>query len=415
MTAITIQKTKEDAASKSLQVNVPADVVQAAEARALRYYVQKAKLPGFRPGKAPEAVVRKRFSDAIRQAMLEEVIRESWETAKQAESLKPVTDPHIHDLKFEDSGAVVFEFHVEVRPEITLARAGGFALRREAPKVDDAAVAEQLRRIQEQRGNWLPVDGERPKAGELVRVDVATFVHEEFKPATPHTLVLGEGQTLPALEELIMTLLPGETAEGEVRFPDDHAEESLRGQSRRVRVTLHEVKRQQLPALDDALAREVGDFETLDALRAAVRSDLEAAAAREADAKVREKLLEQLVAANEVPAPPTMVNRMLAGLAEAYKIPPEQGEAFAQEFTPIAEAQVRRQLALDAVVRAQNLRATEAEVDARVARLAEARKLTPAQMYTSLEKADRLRDLERSLTEEKAFTWLLEQSTVEEV
>src|SRR2546422_611098 len=169
MSQITVEKPAEDSASKSLRVTVPVDRVQEAEIKALHYYVQRARLPGFRPGKAPEGVVRKRFADAIRQSVLEEVIRESWETAKSSESLKPIADP----------------------------------------------------------------------------------------------------------EERIMTLLPGETTDAEVRFPEDHPDERRRGQTRRVRVTLHDVKRQELPPLDDGFAREVGDFENLEALRAAVRHDLE--------------------------------------------------------------------------------------------------------------------------------------------
>ena len=101
-----------------------------------------------------------------------------------------------------------------------------------------------------------------------------------------------------------MSLLPGESAEAEVRFPDDHPDESRRGQTRQVRIALHEVKRQELPPLDDALAREAGDFENLDALRAAVRQDLEREATREADAGVRQSLLAQLVEANNIEAPP---------------------------------------------------------------------------------------------------------------
>src|SRR3954465_12243037 len=130
MTPITVEKTAEDSASKSLHVTVPVDRVREAEARALKYYAKRARLPGFRPGKAPPAVVRKRFGDAIRQSVLEEVIRESWETAKTSESLKPITDPSIRNLKFEDGSPIEFDILVEVRPELTLERTGGFRVER---------------------------------------------------------------------------------------------------------------------------------------------------------------------------------------------------------------------------------------------------------------------------------------------
>lgn len=414
MSTITVTKTSEDAASKNLRVTIPVERVEEATSKAVRQYAKRARLPGFRQGKAPEAVVRRRFSNEIRQWVIEEVIREGWEEAKTAESLKPISDPSIRNLKFEEGQPVEFELLVEVRPELTLGRLSGFSLTRTVPAVTEAMVTEQLGRLREQRATWLPVEGVKPAPGEMVRVDVAPIEEGEVKDAQPYTMVLGDGQALPALEEKIMTLLPGQTIDTEVRFPDDHPDESRRGASRSVRITLHEVKRQELPALDDALAREVGDFETLEALRDAVRADLATAAAREADASVREQLVQQLIEANRIEAPASMVDRMLHSLLHAYEVGHDKAEQFNAEFRPVAAAQVRRELLLSAVAEQRELKATEAEVDARIARIAEQRKATPAQIYSSLEQAKRLPELTRSITEEKVFDFLLSQSTVTE-
>ena len=414
MSTITVTKTSEDAASKNLRVTIPVERVEEATSKAVRQYAKRARLPGFRQGKAPEAVVRRRFSNEIRQWVIEEVIREGWEEAKTAESLKPISDPSIRNLKFEEGQPVEFELLVEVRPELTLGRLGGFTLTRTVPPVTEAMVAEQLGRLREQRATWLPVEGAKPAPGEMVRVEVAPIEDGEVKEAQPYSMVLGDGQALPALEEKIMTLLPGQTIDTEVRFPDDHPDESRRGASSSVRLTLHEVKRQELPALDDALAREVGDFETLEALKDAVRADLATAAAREADASVREQLVQQLIEANRIEAPASMVDRMLHSLLHAYEVGHDKAEQFNTEFRPVAAAQVRRELLLSAVAEQQELKATEAEVDARIARIAEQRKATPAQIYSSLEQAKRLPELTRSITEEKVFDFLLSQSTVTE-
>jgi trigger factor len=415
MSPITVEKTAEDSASKSLHVTVPVDRVREAEARALKYYAKRARLPGFRPGKAPDTVVRKRFGDAIRQTVLEEVIRESWETAKSTESLKPITDPAIRNLKFEEGSPIEFELHVEVRPELKLDRLGGFRLERRVPPVPDAAVEEQLARIREHKATWLPLEGVKPAPGNMVRVEVAPIENGVAGPAQPHDLVLGDNQAIPELEEQIMSLRPGESTEAEVRFPDDHPEESRRGQARRVRIALHEVKRQELPPLDDALAHEAGDFENLDALRAAIRQDLEREASREADADVRQKVLAQIVEANRVEAPDSLVHRLLHAYADMYKVPEEQIAGFEQQFHPIAENQVKRDLVLDAIVETHGLRATEAELDERINVLAAARGTTAGQLYASLQKANRLQELERSITEEKVFDFLLKQSTIDEV
>jgi len=415
MNQITVEKTAEDSASKSLHVTVPVDRVREAEARALKYYAQRARLPGFRPGKAPETVVRKRFGDAIRQTVLEEVFRESWETAKTAESLKPINQPSVSNLKFEEGSPIEFELHVEVRPELKLDRIGGFRLERRVAAVSEQAVEEQLARIQEHKAAWIPVEGAKPAPGQMVRVEVAPVENGVAATAQPHDLILGENQAIPELEERIMSLLPGESTEAEVRFPDDHPDESRRGQARRVRIALHEVKRQELPPLDDALAREAGDFESLEALRAAIRQDLEREAAREADTQVRQQLLSQIVEANRVEAPHSLVHRLIHGYAEMYKVPEAQLPGFEQQFHQIAETQVKRDLVLDALVETHGLRATEAELDERIGSIAAARNAPAAQVYASLQKANRLAELERSITEGKVFDFLLKQSTIEEV
>jgi trigger factor len=415
MADILIKKTSEEPGAAMLAVTVPPEHVKAAEARATTDYQKRARLPGFRRGKAPAAIVKKQFADDIRQQVLGELVRESWNVALAQEALKPIADPHIHNLKWEAGAPVTFEFHVELKPEVKLERLGGFRVQRSVAKVTDEQVMAQLHDLREQRAPWTPVDGtESPKPKDMVNITVATRVGDTVKEPQAHQLVLGEGRAVPDVEERIMTLTAGQSIDTTVRFPDDFAEEAKRGQSRDVRITLHEVKRQQLADLDDAFAREVGDFESLDALRRTVREDLEKEAEREGDARVRAELIEQIVSANHVVAPRPLVERVMALYAQAYGIPEDRREAFAQEFRPVAEAQVRRDMVLDHVVEREKLHATEAELDERIQELARRRNMPVGELYASLEKAKRLRDIERGLTEEKAFTYLLSQSTVEQ-
>jgi trigger factor len=415
MADILIKKTSEEPGAAMLAVTVPPEHVKEAEERATTDYQRRARLPGFRKGKAPAAIVKKQFADDIRQQVLGELVRESWTAALAQEALKPIADPHIHNLKWEAGAPVTFEFHVELKPDVKLERLGGFRVKRTVAKVSDEQVTAQLHELREQRAPWIPVEGaEAPKPKDLVSITVATRVGDAAKDPQAHQLVLGEGRAVPDVEERIMSLTPGQTIDTTVRFPDDFAEEAKRGQSRDVRITLHEVKRQQLPELDDAFAREVGDFESLDALRRTVREDLEKEAAREADARVRAELIEQVIAANRVVAPRPLVERVLALYAQAYGIPEDRRDAFATEFRPVAEAQVRRDLVLDHVVEREQLHVTEAELDERIQELARRRNMPAGELYASLEKAKRLRDIERGLTEEKVFTYLLSQSTVEQ-
>jgi len=416
MPDILVKKTRVEPGEASLEVTIPPDNVKAAEERATKVYQQRARLPGFRQGKVPAAVVRKKFADDIRQETLRELVQESWRVAQKQEELKPIADPHIHNLKWEDGAPVTFEFHVELKPELKLQRLGGFRLTRKVAAITAAQVEQQLNTMREQRAPWTPVAGEKPKPKDLVDVIIATRENGEAPPKDPqpYQFVLGEGRAIPDVEERIMNLLPGESVDATVRFPDDFAEEAKRGQTRDIRLTLREVKRQELPALDDGFAREMGDFESLEALRATIGADLGKEAEREADAHVRTELIDQIVQANSVVAPRPLVERVLGAYAQAYEVPEERWQQFAQEFRTIAEAQVRRDLVLDYVVESQNLRATEAELDQKVQELAERRGMPAAQLYASLEKAKQLRDVARSITEEKVFSYLLSQSTVEQ-
>ena len=413
MTDIQITKTTSEPGAASLAVSVPLDQVREAEFRATRAYQARARLPGFRKGKAPEAIIRKQFAADIREQALRDLIQTSWRRALEQEPLKPIADPHIHDLKWEEGAPVTFTFHVEVKPDITLSRLGGFTLQRQVAPVTEAQVQEQLDTLREQRAPWAPVPGEKPKPKDLVHVTIAQRDGTDAKDPQPYHFVLGEGRAIPEVEERVMAMAPGDTVDVTVRFPDDFAEEAKRGQTRDIRLTLHEVKRQELPPLDDAFAREIGDFESLDALRHAVREDLERDAGRDADAKVRTDLVSQIVAANAITAPRPLVERVVLTYAQAYGITEERLPDFATEFQPLAVQQVQRDLVLDWVVEHHELRASAAELEAKIAELAERRQMAAAELKASLEKNKRLRDLERGLTEDKAFTFLLSQSTVE--
>lgn len=409
---IEITPKKTDGLERLIEVRVPVDAVRDAEDQAARRYATSVRLPGFRPGKAPAAMVKKRFKDAIRQQVLESLVQEAFKEVMDREQLQVASQPHVHDLKFEDGQPLSFELHLEVRPEIELARTDGFRVTRAQTVVTDENVREQIEQMREQKASWAPID-DRPAPGDMVRVQLATADEsEEFPEAREYPLVLGSGQAIAGVEELIMELKAGESAERPVRWPDDFPDEEQRGKTKPVRVHLLDVKRKSLPALDDAFAREVGDFESLDALTATVRKDLEEHAVREAEAGVRQQIVDQIASANPFDIPPSWVNQLLENYLQAYQVPEEERDRFRGEFRPIAERQVRRDLIIETIAEKQSLRATEADIDDRVADVASKRGADPGQVYASLQKAGRLREIEQSVTEEKVFGWLMERNEV---
>jgi trigger factor len=410
---IQITTKKSEGVERLLEVSVPLVAVRDEEEKTAKRYAASVRLPGFRPGKAPAAMVRKRFKDAIRQQVLETLVQEAFKEVMEREKLDVAAQPHVHDVKFEDDKPLTFELHLEVRPKVELARTHGFRVTRNPGTVADAQVAEQLETLRDQKATWAPVE-EQPREGDMVKVLLATPQKDgdEMPEGSPYNLVLGGGQAIAGIEELVMELTPGQTKERVVRWPDDFPDESQRGQSKNVRVTLEEVKRKSAPALDDAFAREVGDFDSLAALEAAVRKDLEEHATRDADAAVRSALLDQIAEANPFDVPPSWVNRMIDAYMQAYQIPEEQRRQFAGEFAAVAEKQVRRDMLIDALADQQQLTASEKDVDERVAKVAEQRGTDPGQVYASLQKAGRLPEIERSITEEKVFEWLTSRNDV---
>jgi trigger factor len=409
---IEITPKKTDGLERLIEVRVPVEAVRDAEETAAKRYASSVRLPGFRPGKAPPAMIKKRFKDAIRQQVIETLVQEAFQEVMSREKLDVAAQPHIHDLKFEEGEPLSFELHLEVRPEITLDNVQGFNVARNQAEVTDETVREQVEQIRDQKASWSPVE-EKPAPSDMVRVQLATAEENgEFPEAREYPLVLGSSQAIPGVEELIMELTPGQEVERSVRWPDDFPDEAQRGKSKQVRVKLLEVKRKALPALDDAFAREVGDFESLDALHAAVRKDLEEHASREADAGVRQQLLDQIAAANPFDIPGAWVNQLIDGYMQAYQVPEEERAKFREEFRPVAERQVRRDLIIDTLAEREGLKATESDIDDRVADVANKRGADPGQVYASLQKAGRLREIEQSITEEKVFAWLMERNQI---
>ena len=410
---IAITPKKTEGLERLLEVSVPLEEVREREDRAAKRYASQVRLPGFRPGKAPTAMVRKKFADAIRQEAIETVVQDAFKEVLERENLDLATQPHVHDLKFNDGEPLTFELHLEIRPAIELPRTVGFRVTRPSRTVTDDQVRDQVDRMRDEHATWAPVD-DRAQPGDMVTAELATADDDgTVGEGREYRIVLGAEQAIAGIEELIMETAPGATTERPVKWPDDFPDETQRGETKTVRVTVKDVKRKALPELDDAFAREVGDFDSLAALQKTVREDLERLAEREADAEVRQKLVDEVIGANPFEVPPSWVSQLVQSYMESYEVPESERERFQREFRPVAERQVRRDLVLDTVAKRENLEATEADIDERIAQIAARGGSEPGQIYASLQKAGRIKELERGITEEKVFKWLLEKNTVE--
>jgi trigger factor len=406
---------KAEGVERLLGVTVSVETVKAAEDKAVKRYASAARMPGFRPGKAPLHLIKKAYAEQIKSEALESMVQDAWKQALDQEKLEPIAQPHVHDLKFEDGEPVTFDIHLEVRPEIAIETTSGFTIARPSEVVTDEMVQEQLETLREQRAALEPVE-DKPQPGDQVRVKIASQEEGgEMPEQREYPLELGKGQAIAGIEELIMEATPGQTIERSVRWPDDFPDEAQRGKSKLTRVTLLEVKRKSLPVLDDAFARELGDFDSVPVLTEAVRKDMGEHIRREADSSVREQLLDQVIAANPFEIPNAWVQQVMGAYMQMYQVPENMQERFSGEFRPMAERQVRRDVVIDTIAEKEGLVASTSDVDDKVAEMAAKTGVETGQLYVRLEKEGRLKELERTVTDDKVFGWLIARNTVNQV
>jgi trigger factor len=281
-----------------------------------------------------------------------------------------------------------------------------------------------LERLRSERATLELVDDRTPDLGDEVQVRI-TAPRPEGEEGEPepqeYRFVMGEGQAIAPIEEAIMSLTPGEEREFDITYPDDFEDPDLAGTTQHMTIGVVELKSRTFPALDDEFAQAVGPFESMEALRGRISGDLREEARKRADTAVRDGLIGQILEANPVEAPRSMVERyldyMMGGpqAGARAKRTPEQEERFSQfreMMRPQAESALKRMLVIDTLADRNGLRATQDEIDARVELLAQAHGRSPSDVWLELEKTGQLQGLEAEITEEKVFEWLRGQNTV---
>lgn len=412
-----IDLSEESRWRRTLSVTVPASVVRSEQDEIMRSLASRLNLPGFRAGKVPRSVLKKRYGPALRKETLDRVIGEAYREALQSRSLQPISEGEIQKIDWaEEDDDLSFDIVFDVRPEIELARVSGFTVRRPELDVGDDEVDKVLDRLREQNASWKPVEDGKPGAGDLVSVTVRRL--EDGGPAgepNEYELVLGEGDALPDVESAIYTLDPHETGDFQVTFPEDFPDPDRRGEEQKLRIRLESRKVRDLPELTDDFARSVGDFESLEALRERIEEDIRGEAREQQEQAVRQQLVDLVLEANPFEVPRSMVDRYLDNVFDISEdADPEEVQRAREEVRPRAERAVKRILAVERLAESQGLRATEDELDARVEEIAEKNDISPSEVYARFQKSGRLETLEREITERKVFEFLKEASEIVE-
>lgn len=407
---------------RRIRVVVPAGHAGRVRSRYLREFGKRARLKGFRPGKAPEKLVEQRYGDEIAEETLKELLHDGYQAALRQTGLDPVAPPDVEGVRWTAEGAFEFTAEVDVHPRIELARTGGFRVQQPARRVADEDVERVIERIREERADWRPV--ERPAAaGDRIEFDSVPLDEAgepmETERVENHRVEIGKGDLLPDFEAGLDGRSAGETVEIDVGFPDDHPNEMLRGRKRRFRVTVDEVRERVLPELDDDLARTVSGLETVDALRERIRENLEEEIRDQAAREVNESLVDQIIEANAFDVPDRLVDRYLSSMMADRqgplegRVPEERLGEVREVLRPGAERAVRRYYILKRIAEAEGLEADDAALDAAIADRIDTGRVSVPEARQRLEKAGELEDLRHHLTMERVFDWLRDRSTIE--
>jgi len=417
---------------RKVSIEVDPDRVAQELERAYVGLGRRVKLRGFRPGKAPRKVLERQFRAEIEGEVLEKIVQQTFAEAVKVEAIPLVAPPHVSVSEgVADGKPVRYTARVEVKPSIEPKGYRGLEISRKPPEVTDQMVSDELSRLQESMAQLVPVEGRF----EAQEGDWAVIDHEGTIDGAPFEGGKAEGVTVKVAPGSItggnLEALKGkrldETIEIDEPFAEDHRVEELRGKVAHMKVTLKALKTRQLPALEDALAKEVGieGIETLDALRARIRADLDKREKRRAESEVKDALVKAALAKNEFEVPPALVERaidaMLEGAAERFARSGIDIRRLELDFARMradmreqALLQVRGALLLEAIADAEKIEVTDEDLQAEAARIAEELGAPLAKVQQQIRGKDAREALKNRVREDKALALLSSTANIQQ-
>lgn len=406
--------------SRRVAVRVAPEMVRKAHRDAVRAFTRSARVKGFRKGRAPESLIERQYGPEIDQEVMKQVVQEGFQTALIDSGLDPIAAPRFESVRRTDQGGVEFEAEFDVRPEIELGRITGFRINRESREISDEDVERVLDRLRRDRSDWREVD--RPaRTDDRVVFDSVPIGDDgqrvEGGRVTDQEAELGAEGLLPEFETGLTDRSVGDKITIDVTFPEQHPNETLRGSARSFAIAVSAVRERVVPELDDDFASGVGDFATVDDLRRHVQANLEAELALESTREVNEALIDEIIEANTIDLPESMIDQYLANMLGdpqglmSGDADPEHLDEVRRALRPGAERALRRYYILNHIADREDLRATDEEVDTAIAdRLPSAQSVTEARRR--LESSGEIDDLRFHLTMERVFEWLRERSEI---
>ncbi len=417
---------------RRLDVEISAPDVDAAIGRLAEQYRRRAKVPGFRPGKVPVHIARQRFKDDILHDAARDLVPPAVDEALREQAVTPIDTPDVQEVSIDDGQPLTFHALFEVMPSIEGLDYDALTLRRTHVAPDADAIDRAIEELRRRASRLEPVTDRGVDTGDTVTLDLTRRVVRNLEggPASPSEdrhenvpIELGAAANPPGFDAELTGLQVGESKAFELSYAADHEETELAGTRVSYEVVAKAIHRRLLPDLDDEFARSVGEFDTLEALKTRIASDLQRDAAAEATRGVRHDLMTQLAARVTVKVPETLVDREIERRLEqvATRLAQQRvdlrrvtidWDALRDEQRAPALEMVRGSMVLDEVARRESLTISDDDVEQELTRYAERLARTPAAVRAQLEKDGGMTRLSEGLRREKAIDFLLSRATI---
>jgi trigger factor len=409
---------------KSLKVEIPTDTVNAEIDRLARDYSRRARVPGFRPGKAPARVIKQRYKSEILHDLAHDLIPRAVDNALRERGMEAIEAPDIRDVNVEENQPLTFTASFETVPPFDTGDYAGLSLTRPDTAVPDDSVDHALQRLRDRAARYEPIESRGVEHGDTVTVDLER--KDAAGQADSHkdvAIEIGGKANPPGLDEQLLGLTVGAVKTFTLHYPADYAVGELANQDVGYTVTVKSLKRRVRPELDDEFAKDLGDFENLAALRARVREDLEHEATHAGERDVRAALMKQLATRVPFPLPAPLVERELDRRLEDFArrmmeqgIDPRQAgvdwQAFRESQRDAAVEAAGGAVYLDQLARHEQIDVSAEEIDQEVGRYAERTGRTPAAVRAALDKEQGLSRVASGIRREKSIEFLLSRATM---
>ncbi|HEX7077621.1 MAG TPA: trigger factor [Candidatus Eisenbacteria bacterium] len=356
---------------KVLTIEVPAEELDADYQAVIADYQKRAALPGFRKGKVPRTVLEAQFGHSLEHEVLERAVKRSYESAVRDAKLSPLSYPSIEKISFDKGKPLTFEATVEVRPEITPRDYFGLELPMGEVEVGDEEIDRAIEDLRRRAVQWIDVDRPATESDAIV-VDYVRL-NAKGKPIRKTEQVdamieLGAEGLLPEFRENLRGKKAGESLQFTVAYPGDFGNEELRGRNATFAVQVKGVRERRERELDDAFAAEVAGMRDMAELRARIRLNLESEGRLKREREQDEALIDQIIERNPFELPAGMIGEYLDELLqrlnrESRELSDEESARFRSEYRPLAERRLKRDLLLDAIIRAEGVVVSEEEID----------------------------------------------------